>query len=388
MDLSKDSIKKILLILFAGIAFHYGLQNFSTVASVFFGLMRLVLPFLVGGAIAFILNIPMSRIESLLLKKAPWMGRFCRPLAYLITLILTVAVIAVVIFVLVPELGNTFTLLSEQIPAALRLTENLLDTLSGLWPDVAAFFSQTDINWSSITEKAVTLLQNAASSVIDSGFGIVGKIISGVTTFFISFVFSVYLLMQKETLACQGKQVIYGLFPLSAADRIMDVLSLANVTFSRFFSGQCIEALILGSMFVLSMTLFQMPYALLIGMLIAITALIPVIGAFIGCFVGAFLILIVDPWKAVQFVILFLILQQIEGNLIYPHVVGSSVGLPSIWVLAAVILGGNLMGVAGILLFIPLCSVCYALFRTFIKNRLKERTVPPEKWEKSAPSDN
>ena len=136
------------------------------------------------------------------------------------------------------------------------------------------------------------------------------------------------------------------------------------------------------------MTLFQMPYALLIGMLIAITALIPVIGAFIGCFVGALLILIVDPWKAVQFVILFLILQQVEGNLIYPHVVGSSVGLPSIWVLAAVILGGNLMGVAGILLFIPLCSVCYALFRTFIKNRLKERTVPPEKWEKSAPSDN
>ena len=165
----------------------------------------------------------------------------------------------------------------------------------------------------------------------------------------------------------------------------MEVLSLSHVTFSRFFSGQCIEAIILGTMFFCAMSLFRMPYALLVGVLIAVTALIPVVGAFIGCFVGAFLILIVNPWQAAQFVVLFLVLQQIEGNLIYPHVVGSSVGLPSVWVLAAVTVGGSLLGVIGMLLFIPLCSVCYALFRTFINDRLKERAIPREKWNLPKP---
>ncbi len=128
------------------------------------------------------------------------------------------------------------------------------------------------------------------------------------------------------------------------------------------------------------MTLFQMPYALLTGVLVAVTALIPVVGAFIGCGVGAFLIVIVSPWKALQFIILFLVLQQVEGNLIYPHVVGNSVGLPSIWVLAAVTVGGKLLGIAGMLLFIPLCSVCYALLRSYLKDRLKRRKIPPKKW--------
>ena len=156
---------------------------------------------------------------------------------------------------------------------------------------------------------------------------------------------------------------------------------MAQVTFSRFFSGQCLEAVILGSMFLVAMTIFKMPYALLVGVLIAVTALIPIVGAFIGCFVGAFLILIVDPWMAVKFIIMFLVLQQIEGNVIYPKVVGNSVGLPSIWVLTAVTVGGNLFGVIGMLVFIPLCSVAYALFRTFIKGRLNDRKIPAEKWE-------
>ncbi|MBR7148105.1 MAG: AI-2E family transporter, partial [Firmicutes bacterium] len=138
-------------------------------------------------------------------------------------------------------------------------------------------------------------------------------------------------------------------------------------------SGQCLEAVILGSMFLVAMTLFKMPYALLVGVLIAVTALIPIVGAFIGCFVGAFLILIVNPGMALKFVIMFLVLQQIEGNVIYPKVVGNSVGLPSIWVLMAVTVGGNLFGIIGMLVFIPLCSVAYALFRNYIKDRLNEK---------------
>ena len=202
----------------------------------------------------------------------------------------------------------------------------------------------------------------------------------GVSTFVIGLIFSFYVLLQKERLARQGRQVLYALFPESWADKALEVLRLSNRTFSSFLSGQCVEAVILGALFVAAMTIFRMPYALLVGVLIALTALIPVVGAFIGCVVGALLIAVTNPWQAVGFIVLFLILQQIEGNLIYPHVVGNSVGLPSIWVLAAVTLGGKLMGIAGMLFFIPLCSVLYALFRGYVKARLKARHVPPRKW--------
>ena len=385
MDFDKKTIKKIVLILFSAIAFHCALQNISSVLSLAHRLLGIFLPFLIGGAIAFILNIPMSRIEGLLFPKNGLLDRFRRPLAYLITLILATGIIVLVFFVVVPEMGRTFAMLAEQIPSAMESLEQTLDSLSISWPEVKMYLDRMDINWSSLTQKAVGLLQGITSTAVNSSFSAIGKIISGVTSFFISFVFSIYLLMQKEKLSRQGKQVIYGLFPHHAADRIMEVLSLSHVTFSRFFSGPCIEAIILGTMFFCAMSLFRMPYALLVGVLIAVTALIPVVGAFIGCFVGAFLILIVNPWQAAQFVVLFLVLQQIEGNLIYPHVVGSSVGLPSVWVLAAVTVGGSLLGVIGMLLFIPLCSVCYALFRTFIKDRLKERAIPREKWNLPKP---
>ena len=157
-------------------------------------------------------------------------------------------------------------------------------------------------------------------------------------------------------------------------------MRLTNVTFSNFISGQCLEACILGTLFVVAMTLVRLPYALLVGVLIALTALIPIVGAFIGCVVGALLIAVTSPVQALAFVVLFLVLQQVEGNLIYPHVVGNSVGLPSIWVLAAVTVGGGLMGVVGMLVFIPLCSVLYALFRDYVKNQLAEKRVPEDKW--------
>ena len=158
----------------------------------------------------------------------------------------------------------------------------------------------------------------------------------------------------------------------------MEVLALTYKTFSGFLTGQCVEALILGAMFVITMTLFRLPYALLTGIVIAFTALVPVFGAFIGCAVGPFLIFMVSPFKALMFIVLFLVLQQIEGNLIYPHVVGNSVGLPSIWVLAAVSVGGSLMGIVGMLIFIPLMSVVYALFREVVYIKLRQKNIYPQ----------
>ena len=202
-----------------------------------------------------------------------------------------------------------------------------------------------------------------------------GSVVSAVTTGFVALVFACYLLLQKERLGLQCRKALYALLPQKAADRTVEICSLSHRVFSSFITGQGIEAVILGAMFFVAMSLLRMPYALLVGCTIAVTALIPIVGAFIGCFVGAFLLLMVSPMQALIFVILFLVLQQVEGNLIYPHVVGSSVGLPSIWVLAAVTVGGSLMGVAGMLLFIPLTSVVYTLFREFVYKRLKEKQL-------------
>ena len=196
---------------------------------------------------------------------------------------------------------------------------------------------------------------------------------SGVTTFVIAFVFACYILLQKERLNIQIRKIMYAYMKKDLVKKVLDVCSLTYKTFSSFLTGQCVEAVILGTMFVIAMSVFRLPYALLVGVLIAFTALIPIFGAFIGCFVGAFLILMVAPMKALMFVIMFLVLQQIEGNLIYPKVVGSSVGLPSIWVLAAVSIGGSLMGVVGMLVFIPVVSVLYTLLRNNVYGRLANK---------------
>ena len=187
--------------------------------------------------------------------------------------------------------------------------------------------------------------------------------------------------MSKEKLATEAKQTVLAVFPERAADRILYIAALAQRTFSRFISGQCLEACILGTLFFIAMTVAGMPYALLIAVTIAFTALIPLVGAFIGCVVGALLILMESPLQAVIFIIMFLVIQQIEGNLIYPHVVGNSVGLPPIWMLIAITIGGNAMGIFGMILFIPLCSVLYSVARVMIYDTLSIKGIPPERWK-------
>ena len=235
-----------------------------------------------------------------------------------------------------------------------------------------------EFDWNKIMEAAAGFLKNGAGSVLETTINAAKNIIGAVGTFFIAFVFAVYILLQKEKLGRQAKKVLFAFVRKGRAEAVLEVLALTYKTFSGFLTGQCVEALILGAMFVITMTLFRLPYALLTGIVIAFTALVPVFGAFIGCAVGAFLIFMVSPFKALIFIVLFLVLQQIEGNLIYPHVVGNSVGLPSIWVLAAVSVGGSLMGIVGMLIFIPLMSVVYALFREVVYIKLRQKNIYPQ----------
>lgn len=380
MDWNREQIKQRLAVVCGGVAFFCALQNLSAVAGALRWALGVLSPFLAGGAIAFILNVPMRAIETCLPKGKRWKS-LRRPLALILTLAAMTGVIALAVCVVSPGIGDAVRSISGQLPAAIRRTQEQLAELESWLPQLETFAADLQFDWRALTEKAVSLVRDWGGGLVSSGGVLIGGVVSGVSTFVIGLIFSFYVLLQKERLSRQGRQVLYALFPEPWADRALEVLRLSNRTFSSFLSGQCVEAVILGTLFVAAMTIFRMPYALLVGVLIALTALIPVVGAFIGCVVGALLIAVTNPWQAVGFVVLFLALQQIEGNLIYPHVVGNSVGLPSIWVLAAVTLGGKLMGVAGMLFFIPLCSVLYALFRGFVKARLKARHVPPRKWK-------
>ncbi|MBQ7777609.1 MAG: AI-2E family transporter [Oscillibacter sp.] len=378
MEWNKQTLRGWLTVVCTGVVLFCVLQNPATLVSAVRALLGIFTPFLLGGAIAFVLNVPMRAIETRLLR-GKTRGR--RAGALILALAAVVGVLALAVYVIAPGIGEAAASIGDQLPYAMERLWQQVTVLEQYLPLLAETLGQWELSdWTSLAQKAAELLQGWGGSLVTSGGGLIGGVVSGVSTFIIALIFSFYLLMQKERLARQGRQVLYALLPERKADRALDILRLANRTFSSFLSGQCLEACILGTLFVVAMSLFRLPYALLVGVLIALTALIPIVGAFIGCIVGALLIAVTSPVKALVFVVLFLVLQQVEGNLIYPHVVGNSVGLPSIWVLAAVTVGGKLMGVIGMLVFIPLCSVLYALFRDYVKIRLAEKRVPEEKW--------
>ena len=385
MELNKHTIRGLLLVVCGGIAFHAVLQNPRAVAGAIGYVMGALAPFLLGATIAFVLNVPMRAIERKLLARGRRGKKLRRPAALILTLVAVIGVLTLVSRVIGPGIGQAVMSIAEQLPGAIERLQQWLQELQQYLPQIWDVISGFSIDWQSLQTRALEILQVWGGELLSSGGGLIGGVISGVSTFVIGLIFSFYILLQKEKLARQGRQVLYALLPEERADQALRILRLANRTFSSFLSGQCLEAVILGTLFVVAMTIFRLPYALLVGVLIALTALIPIVGAFIGCGVGALLIAVTAPWKALLFIVLFLVLQQIEGNLIYPHVVGSSVGLPSIWVLAAVTLGGKMMGILGMLLFIPLCSVLYALFRSYVKDRLCEKCVPQSKWRDPPP---
>lgn len=375
--LTRENIKKILLIALAIIIM---LVFFQKIGVVFAGLKKLwdiVFPFVFGASLAFVVNVPMVQIENKFLGKKPFKGK--RILAWFITLLFILAIIAGAMFIIIPQIVDT----AKSVAANIQNLGSLSDIQAWIInkvPQTESLIAQADVSYKSLMSKAMEWIQKSGSQLLNSGMGVVSGVVSGVATFFIGFAFSVYVLFRKEALAVQGKKVLYALFPDHVNEKILKVCSLSYKTFSNFIRGQVLEACILGLMFFVTMTIFRMPYAMLCAVLIAITALIPIFGAFLGGGISTLLILTVSPKLALIFMGMFLVLQQIEGKLIYPHVVGSSVGLPGIWVLFAITVGGELLGVAGMLIFVPLCSVLYALFREFVYKRLAERQVPPEKW--------
>lgn len=386
MELNQENIQKIKEIILFTAVIIVCLWKYETVLDILFFVLNILTPFILGGAIAFVLNVPMNFVQRHLfdeerIKKSKVLQKMARPVSMILVLIAVFGIVAIVMFILIPQLGETFANLGRSIQAFIPQIQEWAARLFNDNKEIMDTVNNLEFDWNKIMDTGINFFKNGAGSVVDSTITAAKSIVSGLTTFFIAFVFAIYILLQKEKLGVQAKKVLFAFVRRGRAEATVEVLSLTYNTFSSFLTGQCVEAVILGSMFAVSMTILKLPYALLVGVLIAFTALIPIFGAFIGCGVGAFLIFMVDPMKAVIFVVLFLVLQQIEGNLIYPHVVGNSVGLPSIWVLAAVSIGGSLMGVVGMLIFIPIVSVVYALFREIVYLKLKKNQIDPKELE-------
>lgn len=379
MDLSNLSIKKIReLIVFTALLV-VALWKFDVVLDVLKTIGQIIFPFILGGAIVFVINVPMSFLEKKIfenIKKENKAARkLARPVSLLLTIVLVVGVIALVMIGVIPQLTKTMGSLMINITDFIPQIKIWIRDFFHDNREIMKLVDQVQFKPDQAIRWGISLLGNGAGNMMNTTVSAVGSVVSGLATFFIAFSFACYVLFQKEKLHVQIRKVLFAFLPKQKADAFLKVCSLTYRTFANFLTGQCLEAVILGCMFVVTLSILRMPYALLIGVLIAFTALIPIFGAFIGCAVGSFLIFMVSPKQAIIFIIVFLVLQQIEGNLIYPHVVGESVGLPSIWVLAAVTIGGNLMGIVGMLVFIPLLSVVYTIFRKVVYQRLKKRHI-------------
>ena len=411
MQLDKENIKKIVGIVSFAILLNWGLKNTDFLGRLLGLLVGLILPFLIGGALAFIINVPMRFLERTLFEKPyarrqkqpqkgkgkqstlqaakkenpPFWYRAKRPLSLVLSLVLVIGVMFIGMFLIVPEIANSVVTIANSLRSFPEQLHSWSQRLMEWTPQIALWLEQLDlnldsINWQQVLTEVASFLQNGAGNVLSTTVNVAASIFNGVVTAFLAIVFSFYLLTNKEKLGSQVKQLLYAVLKEEHADYIIRVGRMANKTFANFLSGQCVEAVILGSLFFVSMSILQFPYALMISVLIGFTALIPVFGAFIGCAVGAFLILLVSPIRAFWFIVLFLCLQQFEGNVIYPKVVGNSVGLPAMWVLVAVTLGGSMMGVVGMLIYIPLFSVLYSLIRETVWMRLQKRGIPVEKY--------
>lgn len=338
------------------------------------------LPLMVGGVIAYILNILMSFFERCYFpkSKSKLVQKSRRIACMVLAFVSLIGIIALIIGIVVPELTNCVKHLFSKVPVFIENSLNVLQKDENLAEYALALEAYLPSDWSAWQDK----LMNGAKAVL-SGFGgvmssvvsVVSSVFSGIVTILVALIFSIYLLLDKEKIILQVKRLISTYLP-NGDKKIFYVLHTLNDSFHRFIVGQCTEAVVLGLLCMIGMAIFRFPYAMMIGVLIGFTALIPVAGAYIGAGVGAFMILTESPIQAVFFLIFIVVLQQVEGNLIYPKVVGSSIGLPGIWVLAAITIGGGLMGVMGMLLAVPIVATIYRLLQADVNKRNPMTPVP------------
>lgn len=376
MDISKKTVKRILLIIAFTVILIWAVYNHKLLFKYIGELYALISPFVIGLCIAYVVNVIMRPIERMWMKllsrfKGKWVEKLKRPICLLLSILLIIGIILAVVFLIIPELSESVSSLVSMIPSYVTEIESWWEALSERLVKYGVDLPQFNFN----PDKLIDFLKDGGTAVLNTTLSATTSIVTAVINFVLALAFSIYVLAQKETLKHQSKKVMSRLMKPEKMQKLLDMLDLINRTFTNFITGQLTEAVIIGVLCFIGMSIFRMPYAPAISVLVGFTALIPVFGAFIGTAIGAFLILLVKPIQAVWFVVFIIVLQQFEGNLIYPKVVGKSVGLPGIWVLVAVTIGGNAMGVVGMLISVPLCSVLYVVARNAVNGRpLAERS--------------
>lgn len=368
----KKMLATVLFIIIFTVLFIYLVNNFHVVGDFITGVLSLLLPFTLGCAIAFILNIPMRGIENALFKdETKKLYKYKRTISMLLAYLSAVLVIGLVIFVVVPEVKNTIVDIYDKLPGFAEDLKKTALKYTEKYPDIYAEIMSIEIDW----EKVGSMFTSYGGNVINATYSIFTSVISIITNVSIGFVFSLYILADKEKLGRQFKMFLYAVCKEKTADEFVVFGKIANDTFSKFFTSQFREGIILGTMFMVTMWIVGMPYPLTIGVLIAFTALIPIFGAFFGLFIGCLLLLVEAPKMVIWFIITFFALQFIENNFIYPKLVGGDIGLSPIFVLLAVTVGGDLMGLVGMIVFIPLVSVFYSYFRSIVYRRLNAKNI-------------
>ena len=365
LELNNKTIKRVMLLIAFATLLYWGLNNLSLLGGVLKSIGSLLSPLLIGICIAFVLNLLLKALERLWDRaltrwSSPWRDKLKRGVCLTLTMVLFLGIIFAIIFILIPRLEEAGSTLVANIPTYVAQVQTWWENLSGFAEEHGVMLPELALNADQVKDTITGFLQEKGDSVVNTTLNITTSIVGALVNLLLALVFSVYLLAQKETLIAQAKK---------AADRLMHLLSLTNNAFSSFVSGQVTEAVILGTLCCLGMLILRLPYALPVSVIIAALSLIPIFGAWIGAATGAFLIVFQSPIKALWFLIFLLILQQVEGNLIYPRVVGKSVGLPGLWVLAAVTIGGGAFGVLGMLLGVPVCAVIYTLMQDFIRSK-------------------
>lgn len=373
MELNKNNMKKILLIVTYGLVLFTILQNLSFIGTVFTKIVELIYPFILGAALAFIINIPMSIFEKMFKKKKAG-KRFVSLILAILTLIF---IIGLVVGIVIPEIIDVTYKLLSGVPEAFENGKELILEFTEKYPfvnekiqNLKFDFNNLDENFLKSMKNLIGTTTNIIGTTISSSVTIISTVFSGLLNFVIALIFAIYILLQKERLGGQFKKLFAAYLPKEKNERVLEIISTANTIFNNFITGQVKEAIILGVLCALGMTLFRFPYAVTVGILTAFTALIPVVGGLVGGAVGALLILSESLSQAIWFIIFMIVLQQLESNLIYPRVVGDSVGLPGIWVLVAITVGAGLFGIIGMLISVPILAVIYIFVRKDVNQKL------------------
>ena len=377
MNTDKNDLKKKMFLIAFTVLLFVGAQKITSILGLIRYVARLFMPFIIGGCFAFIINIPMRFIETYLLPKVKnkTLQQFHRSVSLTLSLLIVVSIIGILSFLIIPEFVNKIGLLINNFSYFIETLGHKINEYAKTNPQIQEWLTELNLDWASIGSNVTKYIKDFCDTLFSSTLNIISSIINGLMNLMISIMFALYLLSRKEDILNEGKQVLYGYVPEHFAKKLHRFLVISNETFHNFITGQCLEAIIQFTLFFILLTFLNYPYALLISVFISFMSLIPILGSYISSYTSAFLILMINPWKALFFLILFMIVQQLDSSFIYPKVVGNSVGLPPMWVIMAVTIGGRVLGILGMVTFIPLASIIYHYIGEGARKRLIKKNI-------------